>query len=81
MSDTDFSGIDKEALAMKTIEQYPSLESLIGYERASEEMASRLGSYVLSGELNEFEADMIATLAILGNVATNALNDNERLRG
>ena len=44
-------------------------------------MGLRLGEYVLRGELNQFEADMRATLAILGHVATHALNEMERLRG
>lgn len=72
--------MDKELLAMHAIEGYSDLESLLGYERASVEMAHLLGEYVLRGELNQFEADMIATLAILGHVVTYALNENERLR-
>jgi len=72
--------IDKELLAMNTIEQYSGLVDVLGYTDASKEMALLLGEYVLHSELNEFEADMIATLAILGKVATFALNENERLR-
>lgn len=73
-------GIDKELLAMRTIEDYSGLQRAIGHEKAAEEMATSLGEYVLAGELNSFEADMIATLSILGNVATFALNEVERLR-
>ena len=73
-------GIDKYLLAITTAEQYPELENTLGHEKAAKEMAHALGSYVLAGELNEFEADMIATLSILGNVATNALEDNQRLQ-
>jgi len=72
--------IDKTKLAMDVIEQYSGLVDVLGYTRASEEMAIALGEYVLHSELNQFEADMIATLAILGKVATFALNENERLR-
>lgn len=72
--------IDKERLALQTIEGYSGLQRAIGHEQAAGEMAGLLGEYVLAGELNQFEADMIATLAILGNVATHALNENERLR-
>ena len=73
--------IDKELLAMRTIEEFTGLQRAIGHERAATEMGHTLGEYVLNAELNQFEADMIATLAILGNVATFALNENERLRG
>ena len=74
-------GIDKTSLAMTTIEQYAGLVDVLGHTTASEEMALALGEYVLQGELNEFEADMIATLAILGKIATYALDENERLQG
>ena len=73
--------IDKERLAMQTMEEYSGLQRALGHEKAAQEMAALLGEYVLAGELNQFECDMIATLAILGNVATNALNENERLKG
>lgn len=73
-------GIDKYLLAITTIEQYPGLEKLLGHERASNEMAQALGSYVLHGEINNFEADMIATLAVLGNITTNVMDENERLQ-
>lgn len=73
--------IDKETLAMNAIEQFSGLVDVLGYTAASEEMALVLGEYVLHSELNQFEADLIATLAILGKVATFALNENERLRG
>ena len=72
--------IDKELLAMKTIEQYSGLETTLGHETAAYEMGLALGEFVLAGELNQFEADMIATVSILGNVATNALNELDRLR-
>ena len=72
--------IDKELLAMRTIEEFTGLQRAIGHEKAAREMGFALGEYVLNAELNQFEADMIGTLAILGNVATFALNENERLR-
>ena len=72
--------IDKELLAMRTIEEFTGLQRVIGHERAATEMGHALGEYVLNAELNQFEADMIATVAILGNIATFALNENERLR-
>lgn len=78
--DGDTTSIDKETLAIRTIEQYGDLERVLGHTEAAREMALLLGQYVLAGELNQFEADMIGTLAILGNVATNALNKNERLK-
>ena len=73
--------IDKELLAMRTVEQYTGLQKTIGHEKASQEMSHALSEFVLNAELNQFEADMIATLAILGNVATFALNEVERLDG
>jgi len=73
-------GIDKESLALRTIEEYAGLQRAIGHEKAAEEMGHALGAFVLNAELNQFEADMIATLSILGNVATNALDEVERLR-
>lgn len=72
--------MDKTDLALQVVEEYSGLQRVIGYERASSEMAHLLGEYVLRGSLNEFEADLIATLAILGSVASYALNENERLR-
>jgi len=72
--------IDKELLAMRTIEEFTGLQRAIGHEKAATEMGHALGEYVLHNELNQFEADMIGTLAILGNVVTFALNENERLR-
>jgi hypothetical protein len=68
----------KNELALQVINGYGDLESVLGYERASKEMGHLLGEYVLRGELNEFEVHMIATLAILGRVATYALDENER---
>jgi len=73
-------GIDKDALALKTIEQYKDLSNILGHDQASNEMGYALGEYIMNGELNQFEADMIGVLAILGNVATNALNEVDRLR-
>jgi len=71
--------IDKEILALRTIEGYGELEQVLGYVRASTEMGYALDQYVLAGELNQFEADMIATVAILGNIATQVMNKNERM--
>lgn len=71
----------KVSLAMQTVEEYGGLSNVIGHDRAATEMGYALGAYVLRGELNQFEVDMIATLAILGHVATFAMNENERLRG
>jgi len=70
----------KTDLAMQVVTEYSDLERVLGYERASQEMGHLLGEYVLQGELNQFEVDLIATLAVLGHVATYALNENERLR-
>ena len=72
---------EKTLLAMQVVDQYPALDRTLGYEQASTEMGLLLGEYVLQGELNQFEADMIGVLAILGNVATFALEENELLRG
>lgn len=71
---------EKTTLAMNVVEQYSGLSDVIGHERASTEMGYALGEFVLRADLNQFEADLIATLAILGHVATFALNENERLR-
>ena len=70
----------KVELAMRAVEEYGSLSKILGHEKAATEMGYVLGSFVLSRELNEFESDLISTLAILGHVATFALNENERLR-
>ncbi len=70
----------KTDLAMQVVEEYHGLQSVLGFERASQEMGHLLGEYVLRGELNQFEVDLIATLAILGHVASYVLNENERLR-
>ena len=72
--------IDKELLALQTVEQYSGLQRAIGHEHAATEMGYALGEFVLAGELNQFEADMIAVLAILGSVATHVIDENERLR-
>lgn len=71
---------EKTLLALQAVEGYSDLERVLGYQRASSEMAHLLGEYVLRGSLNEFEADLIATLAILGSVANHVMDENERLR-
>ena len=71
---------EKTAFAMQTVQEYSGLVDVLGYTKASEEMAMLLGEYVLQGELNQFEVDMIAAIAILGKEATFALDENERLR-
>lgn len=71
----------KVELAMRAVEEYGGLSEILGHEKAATEMGYVLGAFVLSGELNEFEVDLISTLAILGHVATFALNENEALRG
>jgi hypothetical protein len=70
----------KIQLAMQVIGEYSDLERVVGYEQANTEMGHLLGEYVLRGELNEFEVDLITTVAVLGNIATHALNENEKLR-
>ena len=70
----------KTELALQVVEEYNGLTEVIGHERAANEMAHLLGEYVLRGELNQFEVDLIATIAILGHVATFVMNENERLR-
>lgn len=72
--------MDKIDLAMQTVEEYNGLATVLGHEKAANEMALVLGEYVLRGELNQFEVDLIATVAILGHVATFVMNENERLR-
>lgn len=79
-ADREF-GIDKESLAMRAIEQYTGLVDVLGHDEAARELGLVMGEYVLHGELNQFEADLIGVVAILGNVATNVMNENERLRG
>jgi len=70
----------KTDLAMQAVEEYNGLANVLGHERAADEMAQVLGEYVLRGDLNQFEVDLIATIAILGHVATYVMNENERLR-
>lgn len=70
----------KTELTLQVVEEYNGLTNVIGHERAANEMAQILGDYVLRGDLNQFEVDLIATVAILGHVATFVMNENERLR-
>ena len=73
-------GVDKELLAIRAMVHYSGLVDVLGFEEASREMGLALGGHVLAGEINRFEADLIGTLAILGYVATNVMNENGRLR-
>jgi hypothetical protein len=70
----------KTDLTLQVVEEYNGLANVLGHERASNEMAHLLGEYILRGDLNQFEVDLIATVAILGHVATFVMNENERLR-
>jgi hypothetical protein len=78
--DHDAMGIDKDQLAMRTMTSFGELENVLGHDKAAEEMAHALGKYVLAGELNQFEADMISTVAMLGKIANNVMDENDRLR-
>lgn len=71
---------EKTLLAMEVIQGYPELSKVLGHEEAAREMGHLLGERVLRGEINQFEADLIGTVAILGSVATYTLQENERLR-
>ena len=72
--------IDKNLLAMHTISEYSGLTDVLGHTRAADEMGQVLEQYVVAGELNQFEADLIHTVAVLGHIATYVMNENERLR-
>ena len=78
--DHETIGIDKERLAMQTIQEFSGLADVLGHEKASEEMATVLEDYVLAGELTEFESTLIQVVAQLGKIATFAMDENERLR-